>query len=200
LPSYALAALGVVMAAAGCGRPSADRAQEQGHSQPAPVPLPPPAPSPPPGPPSLPEDPAKAKQSEQQWQQHMRDEENERQLGFDRSRLKQHRALVERIASARAEYDRARSEAAVAKVHADMPRQLADMHQRVTEIDHWGTNSRLLGDYAALQALLADPYAQARSAAIRGDTRALAQARAEFDRHMKTIHDWLEQAAESDGE
>jgi hypothetical protein len=81
-----------------------------------------------------------------------------------------------------------------------MPRRLAEIHQRITAIDHWGNNSRLLGDYEALSGLLADGYADARIAAIRGDARPLEQLRAGFDQHMKTIAGWLEEAAESEAE
>ncbi|MFI5308634.1 MAG: hypothetical protein ACHQ53_14840, partial [Polyangiales bacterium] len=117
----------------------------------------------------LPEDPVAGKQSELQWREHMAQEEHERQLGFDRKRLKEHRAVVKLIVAARARYDRARTAAAVAKVRTDMPRAIAEVRRRVTEIDRWGVNSRLLRDYDALATSLLGPYADAKVAAIKGD-------------------------------
>lgn len=148
----------------------------------------------------LPEDPVAAKAAEAQWRQHMEHEEEERQLAFDHNRLKEHRALTKLIAAQRTRLDHARSEAALAKVRADMPAQLAEIQRRVTEIDHWGNNSRLLPDYAFLSTMLAGAYADAKLSAIKGDAHALQQVRAGFDQHMKSIADWLEEAAESEGE
>lgn len=145
--------------------------------------------------PRLPEDPIAGKRSEEQWREHLDEEERERQLGFDRGRMKEHRGVVRLFAAARARYDRARTEAAVAKVRAAMPSQIAELRRRVTKIDHWGVNSRLLPDYDALARSLAGPYADAKLAALAGDARALDAARADFDQRMKAIDDWLEQAA-----
>jgi hypothetical protein len=152
------------------------------------------------GPPRLPEDAAAGAQSELQWREHMAREEDERQLGFDRARLDQHRAVAQLFASCRARYDRALTEAAVTRVRAEMPGRLMEIHEKMKAIDHWGNNSRLLGEYEALSLSLSEGYADARIAAIRGDTSAQEQLRASFDKHMKTISDWLEEAAESEDE
>jgi hypothetical protein len=192
---------------AGCRRESAAPARDDTSSKPAAsdkpasaaddrAPQPPGAPATPP----LPEDPAAGKRSEQQWREHMDHEEEERQTLFDRKRLKQHRALIKLIAAARARYDHARTEAAVAKVQQDMPRQVAEMRRRVTEIDPWGVNSRLLPDYAALTAALSDTYAPAKIAAIKGDASALTQLHADFDQRMKKMNDWLHEVEESKDE
>jgi hypothetical protein len=148
----------------------------------------------------LPEDPVAAKRSEAQWRQHMEDEEHERQQGFDRQHLEQHRAVVSLIGAARARYDRAKTAAAVAKARAEMPQRIAELRRRITEIDHWGVNSRLLGDYAALETSLTAAYADAKLAALSGDSRTLEEVRTAFDQHLKTIGDWLEEAAESEDE
>jgi hypothetical protein len=146
----------------------------------------------------LPEDPVAGKQSEAQWREHMEEEEHERQIGFDRQHLEEHRAVTKLIAAARARYDGAKTEAAVAKVRADMPRQIAEVRKRVTAIDHWGVNSRLLADYEALSVSLSDAYPLARVSALKGDGSALDAARGAFDEHMKKIASWLEEAAEND--
>jgi hypothetical protein len=188
-----LVAFSLVVAPAACRRQPAARAPDREHTQPqAPVGSPDPS--------RLPEDPVAGKASELQWREHMVAEERERQLGFDHRRLREHRALVKLIAAARARYDRASTEPAVAKVRTDMPRGIAEIRRRVTEIDRWGVNSRLLQDYDALAVSLAGPYADAKLAAIRGDARALEEVRAAFDQRMKTIAAWLEEAAESEDE
>jgi hypothetical protein len=176
------------------------------HSE-APAPAPsaaPPAPSAPsvasadPG--RLPEDPVLGKQSEAQWREHLDEEEHERQALFDRQRLREHRALVKLIAATRARYDAAKTEAAVAKVRADMPRTTAEIQKRVTEIDHWGNNSRLLPDYEALSASLSESYPAAKTAALKGDEKPLEHERADFDARMQKIAAWLKEAAETKGE
>jgi len=121
-------------------------------------------------------------------------------LWFDRERVEEHRAVVELMKAARARYDRARSEAAVAKVRAAMPARLAQMRRRWTKIDPWGNNSPLLRDYEALSASLANTYADARVAAMRGEAQALEQVRADFDHRIETMANWLEEAAESEYE
>lgn len=150
--------------------------------------------------PSLPEDPIAGKRSEQQWREHMAEEEHERQSGFDKSRLKQHRALVRLIVAARGSYDRAATESAVTKTRTAMAARIAEMRKRVTEIDPWGVNSRLLADYSALEATLADAYPDAKAEALRGHPNALKTARASFDQHIKTITAWLKEVEEGEEE
>lgn len=140
------------------------------------------------------------KQSEQQWREHMLDEERERQLGYDRRHLAAHRAVVQRLMAARGRYDRAKTASALAKVRAEMPARLEEIRKRVTAIDHWGNNSRVLADYAALEASLEGVYPDAKQAAQKGDAAALERARADFDQRVKTIASWLKQAAESEGD
>jgi hypothetical protein len=148
----------------------------------------------------LPEDAAAGLQSQLQWREHMAREEEERQMAFDRPRLDEHRAVAKLFASCRARYDRAETPAAVWTVQAEMPRRLAEIQARVKAIDHWGNNSRLLGEYEALSRSLSDGYADARIAAIRGDARAQEQLRSSFDEHMKTIAAWLDKVAEGEDE
>ena len=145
--------------------------------------------------PRLPEDPVAGKQSQLQWREHMAHEEEERQMAFDAPRVPKHRALTKLIVASRARYDRAKTADGVEKVRAGMPRTLEEIRRRVTEIDHWGNNSRLLPDYDALSAQLAGAYADARIAAINGDPHAAESARVSFDQHLKAIDRWLEEVA-----
>src|SRR5262245_57374397 len=55
----------------------------------------------------LPEDPVAGAKSTQQWKEFMVAEEHERQLHYDRARLKQHRAMLKFLVATRARYDRA---------------------------------------------------------------------------------------------
>jgi hypothetical protein len=174
----------------------------------APAPVPEPSPVTPvtvstvvsPDPTRLPEDPAAGKRSEQQWHEHLKHEEDERQTLFDRPRLPQHRALVKLIEADRARYDRARSEAALSQVRAEMPKQVEEIRRRMNAIDHWGTNSRTLPDYDALATSLASAYADAKLAALRGDATAYQSARGEFDQRIQKIEAWLHEVAESEEE
>jgi hypothetical protein len=154
----------------------------------------------PPDPSRLPEDPVLAARSTQQWREHMADEERERQLGFDRTRLRQHRALEKKLRAARSRFDRAHGEAAIASAERAMPRLVAEMRRDLIAIDHWGVNSHLLSDYQALFAALVGPYAEAARAALHGDAQPLAAQRGEFDRHLATIDSWLKEAESDDDE
>jgi hypothetical protein len=148
----------------------------------------------------LPEDPEAAKRATAQWQEHLDHEEEERQMIFDHNRLKEHRALTKLFSAARARVDRARNAAAVEKARAEMPQQLAEIQKRITEIDHWGNNSRVLPNYAALSTALGGPYLDAKLAALEGDPSALRAARASFDKQLKTITSWLAKAERGEDE
>ena len=112
----------------------------------------------------LPEDPAAGKRAEEQWRQHLAREERERQLGFDRRHLQEHRAILALIESARRSYDQARTPAALERAATRMPARLAAIRRQVTAMDHWGVNSHLLADYAALEDALRLSYPAAKRA------------------------------------
>lgn len=151
-----------------------------------------------PDPTRLPEDPVAAKLSTLQWQEHLKHEEDERQALFDKPRLPQHRALLKLIEADGARFDRARTEAALAKVRADMPRQVEEIRKRMQRIDHWGVNSRVLPDYDALATVLSGAYADAKLAALKGEPAAYERAHAEFEQRLEKIEDWLHEVAEGD--
>jgi hypothetical protein len=146
----------------------------------------------------LPEDPVLGKLAEAQWREHMDREERERQLAYDRQRLSKHRAVVSALTRVRSRYDRAATKELVSRARSDVPHEVERIKQRVNELDPWGVNSRLLGNYASLEALLERDYPEAKLAALAGDPRSLGAARTEFDRHMKTIADWLEATEEEE--
>ena len=151
-------------------------------------------------PPRLPEDPEAGRKSHEQWQAHMEFEERERQLGYDRRKMKEHRALLGVLLSARKRYDAARTPAAVAALSARTPALVEEAHRRLAAIDHWGVNSRLLPDYQALLQALSDTYPAAVTAALNGDRGPLKEARADLDQRVEAMRRWLKAAAESEDE
>jgi hypothetical protein len=142
----------------------------------------------------LPEDPVAGERSTQQWREHLAHEEHERQAAFDGPRVAEHRALAKLIARARARYDRAGTEAALAKARAQMPRAIEEIRARVTKVDPWGNNSPLLPHYDALAGSLSAGYADAKLGALRGERHALEAASGDFDRRMNEISKWLARA------
>jgi hypothetical protein len=148
----------------------------------------------------LPEDPEAGKRAEAQWQEHLEEEEEGRQLGFDRRRLKQHRALVSRIKAVRAQIARAPSLPAVAKIGRELPARIGVLREGVEQIDPWGVTSRLLPDYRVVVELLASNYCEAKAEALRGNPAALIEANRVIDEHLEVIAAKLEQAAESEEE
>lgn len=148
----------------------------------------------------LPEDPEAGRKSEAQWRKHMDWEERERQLSFDKNRIPQHRAVIQRLAAARARYDRANTKAAVERVRSEMPALRQDLQARTAEIDHWHVNSPLLADYDAEIGDLESAYPDAKLAALSGDGKPLRAVRARLDQRKKKMAEWLADAKESEGE
>lgn len=81
-----------------------------------------------------------------------------------------------------------------------MPALSVEARRRIADIDHWGVNSNLLTDYAAMLDALAEPYAQAKLDSLRGEAAALDAQRAAFDAHEHGIETWLAEAAASKDE
>jgi hypothetical protein len=142
--------------------------------------------------PPLPEDPELGKRSTEQWKKHLQKEEDERQALFDRQRVDQHRAALRLLASARKALDEARGRQELAAAQTAVNGQLGQLRELLKQLDPWGNSSRLLGDYDALQALLARRYGEARQAAYRGDGAPLTAVRNEFDAHVRAMQGWLE--------
>jgi len=150
--------------------------------------------------PMPPEDPVKGAQATAQWRKHLEEEEHERKLFYDRDRLKEHRAVLKLLVAARARYDRARSKTAVLAVQKGLPPTVDDVRRRITQIDHWGTNSNLLGDYDAYLKALSDGYPAARLESFEGRADAQAAIRRDLDQRTRHIKEWLAEAAASKDE
>jgi hypothetical protein len=190
-----VAGLAGLAALPGCGRGSAAHAGEAAPAREA-------AQAAPPNPASdrLPEDPALGAKATAQWRDFMKQEERERQLRFDRGKLKEHRAVLRLIVGTRARLDRAKTPTAIAAQRARLPPAIEEIHQRITALDHWGVNSNLLPDYDAILEVLADDYPAARLAALAGDGTYRAALRGVLDARQKKIKDWLEEAAATEDE
>jgi hypothetical protein len=145
----------------------------------------------------LPEDALAGEKSTAQWREHLEAEERERKLGYDRRKLEQHRALLALLRGARARYERAPNEREVLSIRASMRALADDARRRIADIDHWGVNSNLLTDYAAMLDALAEPYAKAKLASLRGESAALEAQRADFTAHEHEIEAWLAEAVAS---
>ena len=144
-----------------------------------------------------PEDPVKAAQSTAQWREHLAAEDHERKLMYDRGHLKEHRAVLKVLVAARARYDRAKTKAAVLAIQKRLPATVDDVRRRMTEIDHWGTNSNLLADYDAYLKALSDSYPAARIESLAGKPAPLDALRGDLDQRTRHIKDWLAEAAAS---
>lgn len=148
----------------------------------------------------LPEDPAAGQRSVAQWREHLEEEERERQLNYDKRKLKEHGALIAVLKAARDGYDNARDEKAVSSKQKAFSAARSNVQQRLEKIDRWGVNSKLLKDYAALIELLSEAYPAARIAALGGEPARFDALRVEFDTRVKKINEWLESAEEAEEE
>src|SRR5262245_1545596 len=142
-----------------------------------------------------PEDPVAGAKSTAQWRDHMAAEEHERQLQYDRDRLKQHRAVLKLLVAARGRYDRAKSKAAVLSAQKRLPLAAEEIQRRIKQIDRWGNNSRLLADYDTYLKALSDSYPSARIEMLEGHPAALDTIRGQLNEVTKRINAWLAEAA-----
>jgi hypothetical protein len=149
---------------------------------------------------SLPEDPEAGARSVAQWRQHLEREERERRLGYDRRRLRQHRAVLKTLRNVRRSYDDAASKGAVLKAEQAFQALLPKLATTFDEIDHYGVSSKVLPDYRTLVATFSDAYPDARIAALAGDKTGLERVTADVDARFSAIDAWLGEAAESEDE
>jgi hypothetical protein len=153
-------------------------------------------PAPPPG--NLPEDADAGKKASAEWHQHLAHEEEERQLGYDRHRLPQHRGVVKLLMETRRRYDAAGTKGAVLSAEKAFRATVPDLDARLDAIDHWGVSSKVLPDYRALVTTFSEAYPNARSAALAGDTSALERVKGDVEARFKAIDAWLHEAEESE--
>jgi hypothetical protein len=145
--------------------------------------------------PRLPENPELGAKSSAQWQEHLEEEEEHRQLCYDRDRLGQHREVMSQLASLRQRYDQARSEAELASARAQGQRQAPALQKQLDAIDPWKNSSVALPQQQAMLKLLVESYPGARLEALRGNSQNDSRVAAELDRHAESIGQLLERAA-----
>ena len=113
-------------------------------------------------------------------------------LAFDGQHLALHGRLLEVIRSARARYDAAPHEKALASARLSAARALKELEDGLITLDSKSVGSRLLADYRALHASLGTAYPDAKLASLRGDAAALEAESARFDRTLQAMSAWLE--------
>jgi hypothetical protein len=126
-------------------------------------------------------------------------EEQARLMKFDRARLPKHAALLAFTKKTRAQLDAAASKlkgqpgarAQVEKLAASQRKAIEAQGKALQKIDPKGGNSNITNDHDQSLQLLANEYPAAIIAALGGDERPLAEARAELDKREKKIEAWL---------
>jgi len=149
--------------------------------------------------PRLPEDAELGRKATEQWEEHEREEEQNRRLCYDHERLPQHRAVTAALESLRQRFERARSESDVAGAQALARREAPALRKQLDDIDPWRNSSLLVADYDALLARLAPPP----SAAPGGSALPLGPLgplRSELDERLRAIEQKLEAAEECEEE
>lgn len=150
--------------------------------------------------PPLPEDPLAGKRSEQQWREHLEEEELERQMIFDHYRLDEHHALIARIRAARERLDQVKTARQLEQTRKALAPALKEIKQGIDAIDRWKNSSHILSDYEALLAALGESYPEALRRGFAGQPQAREAARKDFDAHLQRMHGWLTRVADEDGE
>jgi hypothetical protein len=141
--------------------------------------------------PSLPEDSVAGARSEAQWREHLREEERERKMLFDRRRLPQHRAVLAFLQATQARYDRANTPTALLGAERTFAQARPTEQQRLDKLDRWGNSSNLLADYDALLQIFASAYPEARRQALAGSPSPLDAVRQDVGARLKKITEWL---------
>jgi len=151
-----------------------------------------------PGPQRLPEDPVKAAQATLQWSEHLRKEEEERRLLYDRQHRQQHEVLLAALEKSVRRLDAAKTKAALTLATAAVQKSLPALRQQVKAIDPNRQSSNLLADYEAILQALDGPYSAARVTALAGEERAARELGAELARHLTHARAWLDQEGEGE--
>jgi hypothetical protein len=139
----------------------------------------------------LPEDPVKAAKATAEWQEHLREEEEERRQLYDREHEKEHSIVLYLLEKAQSRLDAAKSKSALASAKAAVSASLPSLKQKIDAIDPKRKSSNLLTDYDAIIAALAGPYPDARLAALTGDPKPASELKADIERRLAQARAWL---------
>ena len=146
------------------------------------------------------EDPVAGKKAEAQFLKHLEREDRHLRLRFDREHLRQHDAVLASLRKARGRFDGVRSERGLDAAREDARRTIADVQQKMHDIDPWRNGTTLFKDYDFLIKLLETDYPRALQTSFGGDRRALMDVRKQFNDRMKQVRSWLAEAAKEGDE
>lgn len=149
---------------------------------------------------ALPEDPEAGARSVAEWREHLREEERERRLSYDRHRERQHREVIQRLREIRRRYAVASNERAIRSVQAQLSTATPQLEQKFDAIDHWRVSSTLVPEYAKLVEIFSKQYPEARIAALSGEKAVLAAIDGEIAARFERIEEELHEALESEDE
>jgi hypothetical protein len=148
----------------------------------------------------LAEDPAAGQRAVAEWRRHLAAEDRERLLARDRHVLHRHRAIVTLLERTRRDYERARSDKAVAVVEARITGVTARVERLLASINVWGNVSPLTATYRSLLVMLRQDFPHAALAARAGATAEQRTVHAAWARQLGEIEAYLREAAASEGE
>jgi len=140
----------------------------------------------------------KAAKATAQWQEHLREEEDERRQLYDREHAKEHAVVLAALEKALSRLDAAKSKSALATAKAAVAASLPALEKKVDAIDPKRKSSNLLTDYEAILAALAGPYPDARLAALTGDDEPERELKADMDRRLEKARAWLDKEREAE--
>jgi hypothetical protein len=109
-------------------------------------------------------------------------------FAFVKKTRAQYDALEKKITGAS---DKAKAKADVEKLAASLHAPIVATGKKMATIDPKGGNSNVTTDYDVMLNALANDYPEAMVASLDGDTKPLADQKAELDKRTKKIDDWL---------
>jgi hypothetical protein len=127
-------------------------------------------------------------------------EEHERVLKYDRGKLALHTQVFGFITKSRGAWDaleqklgkdKAADKAAIDKLAAAQRPAIVAMAKKMATIDPQGGNSNVTTDYDVMLNLLANDYPDAMTEKIEGDPKPLEEHKAELDKRIKKVSDYL---------
>jgi hypothetical protein len=127
-------------------------------------------------------------------------EERERVLKYDRAKLALHTQVFGFITKSRGAWDaleeklgkdKAADKAAIDKLAAAQRPAIVAMAKKMATIDPQGGNSNVATDYDVMLNLLANDYPDAMVEKVEGDPKPLEEHKAELDKRIKKVSDYL---------
>ena len=149
---------------------------------------------------SLAERIAKREAAEKKVAAELAQQEHDRLLKYDRSKLALHTQVFAFITKTRAAWDalekklggdKEASKTAIEKLAGGQRAGIVAMGKKMATIDPKGGNSNVTTDYDVMLNSLANEYPEALIASLDGANQALGEQKAELDKRTKKISDWL---------